>query len=510
MPPRRWGKLQPMADSAFRELSDRCSALQARVESVFLGLALAGEDAPTTLRDALGDPPDLVERKVGRVRLLYLSTIVHLPRIEEAVIHPLTTASAASAATAETPVAETFASHGSALRTFQDAVDALLGGKVVLLMRDQAGGYALPVTNWPKREIAEPAAEFIARGPHLGFIEDLDTNIALLRQGIHDRRLRWEHIPTGQRSGTRGALVYMEGLVPPRILQKARRHLAWSRPSFTTDSAMLGQWLVPRSGLFLPTVGSTERPDRAVAALLEGRVLLLASGSPTALLVPNVFAHLLQVPEDYYQSPIYTLMNRLVRVLGMIVASLASPLLVALTTLNHDLIPTRLFLAIAQSRRAVPVPIALEVLTLEVTVEVIREAGVRLPSPVGQSVSIIGAVVIGQSALMAGLVSAPVLVVVALAFIASFVLPSSTLVVAVRAMRYPLILLAAALGLYGLTLGLLLDLIYLCALDSFGVPYLAPLVPLRARGLQDTLWRRTLPALRRAFYARDTGEGGTD
>jgi hypothetical protein len=264
---------------------------------------------------------------------------------------------------------------------------------------------------------------------------------------------------------------------------------------------MLGQWLAPRSNILFPTVGATERPDRAVAAILEGRVAVLVSGSPTALLMPNVFAHMLHVPEDYYQTPIPVLANRLVRVVGLLVASGASPLLVALTSINHDLIPERLFVAIAQSRRGVPIPIAIEVLILELLIEVIREAGIRLPGPVGQSVAILGAVIVGQAAVMAGLISAPAVVVVSLAFIASFVLPSSDLVMTLRLMRYPLIVLAAAFGLYGLTWGLLIALIYLCALDSFGVPYLAPLTPLRVRGLQDTLWRRSLPKLRRSFLA---------
>jgi len=482
-------------------IADRCETVLEHIRAVWTDLPLDGRDDAERLWETLGGPPDLVIRNIGDMRVLYLTTIVDHRRIEEAVIRPLTIGSGGA------PFPQMLTAELSTLRTLGDAIDALLAAKVVFLSQGRAGGLAMPVQQWPQRELQEPPAEFIARGPHVGFVENLDTNVALLRHAIPEPSLRWEHIAAGQRTGTKGALVYIDGLVRPNLLARVRRHLRRAAPSFTLDSAMLAQWLAPRSNILFPTIGTTERPDRVVAALLEGRVAILVTGSPTALLVPNVFAHLLHVPEDYYQTPISALTNRLIRILGLLVAAGASPLLVALTTINHDLIPERLFVAIAQARRGVPIPIAVEVLVLEVTIEVIREAGVRLPGPVGQSVAIIGAVVVGQAAVMSGLISAPAVVVVSLAFIASFVLPSTDLVMTMRLMRYPLIVLATVFGLYGLTWGLLLALIYLCALDSFGVPYLAPVSPLRPRGLQDTLWRRPLPRLRRSFLASGAQRG---
>lgn len=477
-------------------IADRCASVLEHIDAVWSGLPLDGPAAADWLRETLGHPPDLVIRTIGDVSVVYLATIVNHRRLEDAITRPLTLA-----AGGRLPSPITFADESSPLRTCGDATDALLAANAVLLTRGRPGGCAVAVQKWPQREIKEPAAEFVARGPHMGFVEDLDTNIALIRHGIPDRRLRWELISTGQRSATSGAILYFEGMVRMDVLARVRRHLRRARPSFSLDSAMLGQWLAPRSNILFPTVGATERPDRTVAAILDGRVAVLVSGSPTAILIPNVFAHMLHVPEDYYQTPIPVLANRLIRIFGLLVAAGASPMLVALTSINHDLLPERLFVAIAQTRRGVPIPIAIEVLILELLIEVIREAGIRLPGPVGQSVAILGAVIVGQAAVMAGLISAPAVVVVSLAFIASFVLPSSDLVMTLRLMRYPLIVLAAVFGLYGLTWGLLLAVIYLCALDSFGVPYLAPLTPLRVRGLQDALWRRSLPKLRRSFLA---------
>jgi hypothetical protein len=346
-----------------------------------------------------------------------------------------------------------------------------------------------------------------AQGPHSGFIELLETNLALLRHRIPDVRLRLEDVRLGQRTPTRAALLHLDGLVEPALLARVRRRLRRIAPSFTVDAAMLGEWLAPRSARLFPVVGRTERPDRAAAALLEGRVVLLASGSPTALLLPTVLAHEIHVPEDYYEKPWPAVLARGVRLLGILMAVSVSALYVAFATVNQELIPTSLYVSIAQARRGVPIPLLVEVLLLEIVVDIIRQAGLRLPGPVGQSISIIGAVVIGQSAVMAGIISAPSIVVVAFCFIASFTIPSTELVQALRALRFPLILFSGAFGLFGWTLGLLLILGYLSSLDSFGVPYLAPLTPTRPRGWQDMLLRAPLPRMRRSFVARSASRG---
>ena len=485
----------------WRSIAEGCASALEHIRAASIHLPLAGAGDAADLRDTLGAPPDLVVRHVSGTVVLYLATIIDHNRVEDAVIRPILSAPAGT-----TPLSPGVTAELSMLRTFGDAVDALLSGKVIILS-GHVGGLAIPVPKWPQRDIQEPPAEFLARGPHVGFIETLDTNIALLRHVIRDPSLRWRRISVGRRTDITGALVYMDGLVRPDLLAMVRRHLRRAAPSFALDSSMLGQWLAPRSNALFPTIGTTERPDRAAAAILSGRVVILVTGSPTALLIPNVFFHMLHVPEDYYQTPVMAFANRAVRALGLLVAAGASPLLVALTTVNHDLIPERMFVAIAQARRGVPLPIALEVLLLEGTIEVIREAGIRLPGSVGQSVAIIGAVIVGQAAIMSGLISAPAVVVVSLAFIASFVLPSTDLVMLLRLLRFPLIVLATTFGLFGVTWGLLLAVIYLCSLDSFGVPYLAPISPLRPRGWQDMLWRRPLPRLRRSFVASSSGRG---
>jgi hypothetical protein len=259
---------------------------------------------------------------------------------------------------------------------------------------------------------------------------------------------------------------------------------------------MLAEWLAPSPGLLFPVLGLSGRCDTIAASLLAGRVVLLIDGSPLALFAPNVLSDLLHVPDDYYQSFIVATANRGIRVLGLFIALLASPIYVALLTLNQELVPTPLFTSIIQSRQSVPLAPLPEVLVLEVIVEVIREAGLRLPGNLGQPVAIVSAVIIGQSAVTAGLISAPTIVVVAFGFLSSFVIPQPNLGANLRLLRFPLILLAAAFGLLGITIGVLLILVYLCSLSSFGMPYLAPFSPLRTIGLRDALLRAPLRRLR--------------
>jgi spore germination protein KA len=487
-----------MDTASLARLGEQCQGVLLRIQDALAAWRLPAEPAAAAreLADLLGHPLDLVARPVGHgMQVIYLRTVVDERRLEEAVLRPL-------AAPPPSGPAVT-AADLTPVRSCREAAEALLAGRAVVLGRGASAALAAAVQRWPTRSISEPPAEIVARGPHAGFVEDLATNLAQLRRGVPDPRLRVEPVAVWQRSGTTGAMVYVAGLAHPRVLAEVRGKLAEVDPSFATDSSMLAQWLSARAYLF-PTVGMTERPDVAVAGLLEGRVLLLVEGSPVAVLVPQVFAHLLHVPADYYTQAVFATMERLLRMAGLLVALTASPLYVALTTVNLELIPTPLYVSLAQERLGVPLPTLAEVLILEVLVEVIRQAGLRMPSGIGQPVAIVGAVVIGQSAVFAGLVSAPAVVVVSLAFIISFIEPVPEAALAVRAVRYPLILIAAGFGLFGLMWALFFLLIYLSALESFGVPYLAPVTPRRPRGLQDTLLRLPLPRLRRSFLARQS------
>lgn len=453
---------------------------------------LLGAGAAADVRDYLGRSPDVMIRDVGGgVEVLFLRTIVDLPRMEETVLTPLENGGRVPSGAECTPV-----------KTVGDAAKAALGGACVVFDAAVEGAFAMRMVRWSVRPPAEPPSETVVDGPHNGFVEDLSTNIGLIRQYVRVPALRWETHPIGHVDSSLAALVYMEGVVRPDVLTRLRRALRRAQPRFVTDTLMLRRWLAPAANALFPTIDNTGRVDLTVAALMEGRVAILADGSPTALLAPMVFAQLLHAAEDYYHAQATVLVVRVFRLLGVTAALLTSAIYVALVTMNPELVPTPLYTSIIQARQSVPLSPALEIFALEFVIEFIQLAGLRLPGSLGQSVSIVGAVIIGQSAVLAGLVSAPAIVVVAFAFIVAYVVPSRDARTAIRLLRYPMILLATVLGLYGIGWGLLALVAYLASLSSFGVPYLAPLTPFRVSGTRDDLAPTKRPASRPAFTVR--------
>ena len=457
--------------------------------------ALEGATAAADLQRYLGFAPDVIVQSVGTgVWVVYLDHAVDMARIESAVLRPLTSRQPGS----EIP----WPAQAKAVTTLGEAARHVLAGDLAVFQASLAGGVAIPAALWPLRTPAEPPTETAVQGPHDGLIEDLGTNVAILRHRLRHPGLRLETFYPGGPDGPKGLLLYVEGRVRPDLLARVRRAVRRVRAPVINDVQMLAPWLAPWQGALFPVLGLSGRPDTVVAALLAGRVTLLVDGSPLALLAPNVLSDLLHVPEDYYQTFIAATANRVLRVLGLFLTLVSSPVYVALLTMNQELVPTPLFTSIIQSRQSVPLAPLPEVLLLEVIIEVIREAGLRLPGNLGQPVAIVGAVIIGQSAVTAGLISAPTIVVVAFAFISSFVIPQPNLAASLRYLRFPLILTGAAFGILGVTAGVLVIFAYLCSLTSFGEPYLVPFSPGRQRGLQDALWRVPLARLRSPMATR--------
>jgi spore germination protein KA len=238
-----------------------------------------------------------------------------------------------------------------------------------------------------------------------------------------------------------------------------------------------------------PTVYNTERPDVIAAGLLEGRVAILIDGTPFVLLVPALFGQFNQAAEDYYQRADIGTLLRLLRYLSFFIALLGPSLYIAITTFHQEMIPTPLLISLAAQREGVPFPAFIEALVMELTFEILREAGVRLPRAVGQAVSIVGALVIGQAAVEAGIISAAMVIVVSVTAIASFVFPSYNMAISVRILRFGLMGLAASFGLFGITLGLIAIVLHLCSLRSFGIPYMSPFAPFILADQKDMLFK---------------------
>ncbi|MFC3746085.1 spore germination protein [Paenibacillus sp. GCM10012306] len=366
---------------------------------------------------------------------------------------------------------------------------AITNGDTVLILEGSPEALIFDMKKREARAVEEAASEPTIRGPREGFTEKLRTNTTLLRTRLKTNKLKIEPLTIGDVSNTDIVLVYLDGVAKTELLDEVRTRLHRIKIDAILESGYIEELIEDNTYSPFPQILSTERPDRVAAALLEGKVGLLIDNTPFALVLPITFLGLLQSPEDYYQRYMISTATRWLRYWLAFIALTFPSLYIAVTTFHQEMVPTNLLLSIASSREAVPFPALVEALLMEITFEGLREAGIRMPRPVGQAVSIVGALVIGQAAVQAGIVSAILVIIVSFTGIASFIFPSYSLGIAARLLRFPLMFLAGTLGLYGILLGLLVICIHLLRLRSFGVPYLSPVAPLSLNNLKDTLFR---------------------
>lgn len=364
-------------------------------------------------------------------------------------------------------------------------VDSLLEGSVVLLVNGQSVALALEATGFDKRAPEEPMTEAVVRGPREGFIESLAANLTMLRRRLKTPNLVLENMIIGRVSHTQVVVAYVRGLAAPELVQEVRKRLGRIDIDGVLEPNDLEGMIRDHAWSPFPQTIVTERPDRVAGNLLEGRVAIFTENNPFVLLVPGEFVAQMQSPEDYYHHIWLGNFIRLLRWGAFAISLLLPSIYVAVTTFHQEMIPTRLLLNIVAAREGVPLPAVVEALVMEIAFEILREAGVRLPRAVGQAVSIVGALVIGEAAVTAGIVSPLMVIIVALTGIASFLTPSFELAIAIRILRFPMMLLAGSLGLFGVVTGILAILIHLAGLRTFGVPYLAGLAPFHSGDWKD-------------------------
>ena len=368
-------------------------------------------------------------------------------------------------------------------------VNAVLGGNAVVLVQGSARAISLVTPGWPHRKVDEPPSEGVVRGPREGLTEALTLNTALVRERIRDERLRMEEMSIGEITHTRVVITYIAGLCRPALVAEVNRRLNRIKIDGILGSAYIEEFIEDTTWTVFPTTRATERPDVVAAALLEGRVAILTDGSPFALIVPAVFNDLMQSAEDYYERFPVIAMARTLRWLFASIALLGPAFYVAFTTFHQEMLPHPLLVSIMAAREGVPFPAVVEALIMEIAFEALREAGIRMPKQIGQAISIVGALVIGQAAVQAGIVSAPMVIVVSLTGLASFVIPSYGLAISLRILRFGMLLVAATFGAYGLTLAVMCLLVHLISLRSFGAPYYSPMAPLIPEDLDDAMLR---------------------
>ena len=373
--------------------------------------------------------------------------------------------------------------------TFDTLVLSLMSGDTLIFVEGSNHGLMVGSKGWDKRGISEPTTERNVEGPKDCFIETLRTNIVLIRRRIRDPNLAVEMLQVGRRTKTDVAVTYIKGVLNQEIAEEIKKRIQAIDIDGITDSSQLEELIADNQWTIFPQGRSTERPDKAIAALLEGRAAIVVDGSPFVLILPVTFSSFLSASDDYYQRSIVASTIRLTRYISFYVSATLPGLYLALVSFHPGMIPPQLALAIVATRVALPFPSFVEVILMETVLEILQEAGVRLPQAIGQTVGIVGGIVIGQAAVQAGIVSPIIVIIVALTAITSFTLPSYHINLSSRILRIPFVIAGATLGFYGIVVLTLFLLIHMASLTSFGVGYLEDISLYRARDLKDMFIR---------------------
>ncbi len=381
------------------------------------------------------------------------------------------------------------ASEMKEIENLDDAILAILTGDAVLFIDGTVKIIVIGAKGWPSRSVSEPSTETLVRGPRDGFTETFRVNTALVRRRIRDPKMKLKQLQVGKRSHTDIGIMYMEDIAMESLVMEVYRRLKSIDIDAILESGYIEQLVEDNYLSPFPQARATERPDEVAANLLEGRVAILVDNSPFALVVPTTFNSLFQSPEDYYDRWFIATILRVIRFTAGTLSLLLPALYIAVTSYHPGILPLKLVLSIAASREGIPFPAILEAFLMEATFELLREAGIRLPAPIGSTIGIVGGIVIGQAAVEAGIVSPIMVIIVAITAISSFSIPSYNLSVGIRMLRFILMVFAGVLGLYGIMLGFLLILCHLVKLKSFGIPYMSPFVSFTASDLKDTVVR---------------------
>ncbi|WP_240703013.1 spore germination protein [Cohnella luojiensis] len=458
------------------------------------------------IKQSLGNSPDIVVREwlfggpngVGTA-IIYISGLVDTKFINQFIMEPL--------------MSHDLDEHFKAIRSqnengvdllkqlllpvgeIQEAVNlntiltGILSGDTALLCQGSEHGLLIGSRGGEDRAIQEPSTQPVIRGPKEGFTENIDTNIALIRRKIKDHNLWLENFNVGQVTKTVVSMMYVNGIALDKVVKEVRDRIKRIQIDGILESGYIEELIQDKTFTLFPTIFNTERPDVIAAGLLEGRVAIIVDGTPFVLLVPALFPQFFQSAEDYYQRSDISTLVRLLRYLALVIALLAPPLYIAITTFHHEMLPPQLLISLSAQREGIPFPAFIEALLMEVTFELLREAGVRMPKAVGQAISIVGALVIGQAAVQAGIVSAAMVIVVSITAIASFIIPSYNMGIPIRILRFGFMILAATFGLFGILAGLIGIVQHLCHLRSFGIPYMSPYAPVLAADKKDAMVR---------------------
>ncbi len=376
-----------------------------------------------------------------------------------------------------------------------DATERLLGGDLLVCVEGDERYLVVAARSYPTRGITEPPTETVLRGPREGFIENIKTNLSLLERRLKTPDFAIDRIKIGRRTKTDAAVCYLASVAEPRVVKKVKERLKKIDIDGIIDSQYLVPYIEEKPLSIFKQTGVSEKPDVVAAKILEGRVAIVVDGSPMVVTVPFVMVEEFQSGDDYYQRSSYSAFIRVLRYLGLVLATLLPGLYVALQNFHYTLIPVRFMITLMTSIKGLPLSPLAETLVVLFLFEIIREASVRMPRAVGMAMSIVGALVLGETAVNAGIISSPAVMITALSSIALFTVPNLIGPMSVLRMAYTLI--GGLSGLFGLILAVLITLHYICSLNAYDSPYLAPFTPLVYSDLKDSVERVAYPDMKK-------------
>jgi len=436
--------------------------------------------------------PDLITRQFqikqnGKLAVLvYFEGLVDKSAINRDVLRPLMDIKDISDPAGDLILT---VSHLDTVSSWSYIETALLHGNSVLFIDERAEAFIFGTQGWPQRAIEDPQLEASIKGAHQGFVETSSQNIALIRRYLPNRELKIKELVVGRRGKARVSILYLADVAHPEVLQELEERIRKLDVDSILNTGELAEYIEDNPYSPFPQFVSTERPDAAASHILQGRMAILVDRSPSVLIGPATLISFFQSVDDYSTRWLIASFIRLLRFLGFFIAAFLPAVYIALISFNYEIIPLELILSVGASRERVPFPPLVEAMMMEITLEMLREAGIRLPSPIGQTVGIVGGIIIGQTAVQAGIVSNIMVIVVASTAIASFIIPSYDMASAVRLLRFPMMLIASMFGMVGIAIGIMALIGHLIALESLGTPYGSPLAPVRFHDWQDTFVR---------------------
>jgi spore germination protein KA len=455
----------------------------------FVGVFSSIDENISFIKNGFSCSDDLIIKEVNvrnnRGILVFLNTMTDSDKIQNNILKPVLEANGDKLASV---LKSKFLKSDNLIK----AKEELLNGSCIILFDRDQEFYRLEVAISRDRAIVEPNNEQVIKGSHEGFIEKLLTNLHLIRKSIRTSDLVMEYLSVGDHIQSQLAIVYMKDLANKDIINEFKRRIHYISMDHIPSIGSLQELIEDSTWSPFPQILSTERVDRVIGHLNEGRVAVFMEGSPSCLLIPVTFFAFFHSPDDYNSRWMIGTFVRTMRLMSIAIAVNLPAIYIAVIGFHFEVLPDDLVLPIVSSIRNIPFPPLIEALVMELTIELIREAGVRLPARIGPTIGIVGGLVIGDAVVRAGLISNTMIVVVAITAVAAYSIPAAEMSDAVRFLRFPLMILASTFGFVGIVFGFMFILAHLCRLESFGTPYFAPWAPFRLKDIKDTFIRLPL------------------